>query len=97
MTDKLSHRVLVGGQRQIVTASPGADKAEREDDCPGTRRRLSQTLRRGNGVGESGVLPSKRTKCSLPTPAGFKSFEMTLEASAALASQESSSRQVKDI
>lgn len=44
MTDKLSHRVLVGGQRQIVTASPGAEKAECEDDCPGT-------LRRGNGVG----------------------------------------------
>lgn len=71
MTDKLSHRVLVGGQRQIVTASPGAEKAECEDDCPGT-------LRRGNGVGESGVLPSKRAKCSLPTPAGFKSLEMTL-------------------
>lgn len=35
MTDKLSHRVLVGGQRQIVTASPVAEKAECEGDCPG--------------------------------------------------------------
>lgn len=90
MTDKLSHRVLVGGQRQIVTASPVAEKVECEGDCPGT-------LRREGGVGESGVLPSKPAKRSLATPAAFKSFEMTLEASVALASQDSSSRRVKDI
>lgn len=68
MTDKLSHRVLVGGERQTVTASP---VAECKGDCPGT-------LRREGGVGESGVLPSKPAKRSLATPAGFKSFEMTL-------------------
>lgn len=90
MTDKLSHRVLVGGQRQIVTASPVAEKAECEGDCPGT-------LRREDGVRGSGVLPSKPAKGSLGTPAGFQSFEMTLYASAALASQDSSSRQVEDI
>lgn len=48
-------------------------------------------------LGGSGVLPSKPAKGSLATPAGFKSFEMTLYASAALASQDSSSRQVEDI